>query len=116
MRLSTVDTLVLLFSVLVASCLYVVRKRRSIARAPGQGLNDMLGFWTTFELIYISAGCLQESMLAWMGLSIPDPAEIIRSNGILVPIALMYSAVVVGKSTIGASVFSIRDDTPKEAK
>lgn len=67
----------------------------------------MLGVWTTIELILIICSTIQESFLSWAGLRLPDPGELIRSNGILVPLALVYCAILVAKSTFIVSIVAV---------
>jgi hypothetical protein len=116
MRLSGLDSTVLLISFAIALVLYVSRRSRRIPAPPGQGLFDMLGAWTTFELLLITLSTLNSDLLAGAGISIPEPAEIIKSNGPLLPIALLYSAFLVARSTFLSSIDVVRSEDKDVAK
>jgi hypothetical protein len=107
LRLSGLDSSVLVISLFAAGILYALRKTRKVPSPPGQGLFDMLGVWTTIELVLIIFSTIQEGFISWAGLRLPDPGELIRSNGILVPVALVYSAILVAKSTFVASILEV---------
>ena len=94
--------------------LFVIRKLRSVGSSPGQGLFDMLGIWTTVELLLIALASLQQDLFAAIHVRLPEPAELIRSNGPLVPIALLYSAILVAKASFLPSIDAAASQRPKQ--
>lgn len=115
-RLSALDTGVLFVSLLAALVLYGLRRHGRVASTPGQGLFDMLGFWTTIELLLISAASLQQDLFTGIGVKLPEPAEIIKNNGPLVPIALVYSAILVARSSFVASIVTFTSEEKDRPK
>ena len=71
----------------------------------------MLGVWAVLELILISLADLNFSL---SGITIPEPAELIRSNGPLLPFALIYCALVLGTSTAKPTMDVVREGQPKQ--
>lgn len=103
MPLSGLDSAVLLLGLIAALLLYGLRLWRRRVSAPGQFLLDWLGVWTIIELALIGISSMNRTMLGWIGLHPPNPAEIIRSNGLLLPISMLYCAGLVSKNTVIAT-------------
>ena len=76
----------------------------------------MLGFWTTIELLLISAASLKQDLFTVIGITLPEPAEIIKNNGPLVPIALVYSAILVARSSFVASIVTFTSEEKDRPK
>lgn len=112
-RLSGLDSTILLVSFAGAVSLWFFRRSKGTPSPPGQGLFDMLGIWTTIELVMIAASSFEQSLLDGVGVNIPPPAELIKNNGVLFPISIAYCAILVAKSTFIGS-FTAAKSAEKE--
>ena len=110
--LGHLDSAVFLSSVLVAALLRYARHRTGQELTNEQLFYDMLSFWTLVELLLLFSADLDFGI----GLPVPDFSELIRSNGVLLPLALAYCAFLVGQSTLWPTITSLRSsDRPKPA-
>ena len=112
-RLNGLDSAVLVISFVGAMVLLLLKHRKRIGRAPEQVFGDMCGIWTTIELVLISASTLQQDMLLRVGIHLPEPAEIIRNNGPLVPLSLLFCAYLAAKSTFVGSIAAVQSEEKK---
>lgn len=67
----------------------------------------MLGIWTVVELLLIVAADMDPSITGWR---MPSVAEMIRSNGALLPFALLYCAWQIALSTLAPTISQLRDN------
>lgn len=65
----------------------------------------MLGIWAVLELILISLADLDIKLV---NITIPEPAELIRNNGPLMPFALSYCALLLGAATAKPTIDVVR--------
>lgn len=107
--LNALESMILLSGLLAAVALYAVRKWRKRISAQGQFLMDWLGAWTIVELVLIGVSSFNHDILNAIGLDLPMPVEIIKSNGLLLPISMIYCAGLVGRNTLIATLDAIRE-------
>lgn len=104
------DSAVFVASLAVAAVLRYARHRTGQELTNEQPFTDMLSFWTFIELLLLFSADLD------FGLHLPVPsfADLMVSNGILIPIALANCAFLVVQSTLWPTIASIRSgDRPK---
>lgn len=108
--LGHLDSAIFLLSVAVAALLRYGRHRAGQELSNEQLFYDMLSFWTLVELLLLFSADLDLGI----GLPVPDFSELIRSNGVLLPIALAYCAFLVAQSTLWPTIISLRSaEKPK---
>lgn len=74
---------------------------------------DWLGTWTIVELLLIGVSSCNPKVLALLGITAPDPVKLIQSNGLLLPIAMIYCAALMSKNTFLATWEAVKD-LPKD--
>lgn len=109
-RLNGLDSSVLIISFVGAMALLALKHRKRVGRSPEQVFADMCGIWTTIELVVISISTLQQDLLVRVGIHLPEPAEIIRNNGPLVPLSLLFCAYLAAKSTFVSSISAVQSE------
>lgn len=111
--LGHLDSGIFVLSVVVAALLRYARHRTGQELSNEQLFYDMLSFWTLVELLLLFSAELD------FGIGLPglDFSDLIRSNGILLPIALAYCAFLVAQSTLWPTITSLRSpDKPKPTR
>jgi hypothetical protein len=77
---------------------------------------DWLSAWTIIELILIGVSSFNREILDAVGLYPPMPTAIIKSNGLLLPISMMYCAGLVGRNTLFSTLDAIRQPAKSEGQ
>lgn len=114
--LSAFDTGILVLGLVLASILYLARKLRGRVSAPGQFLMDWLGIWTIVELGLIGISSCNHAILAIVGIVPPNPVDIIKNNGLLLPVSMMYCAGLVFKNTLMTTITAIKEPEKETRK
>lgn len=114
-RLNGLDSSVMVISVIGALVLLSLKHRRKVTGALEQLFGDMCGIWTTIELVLISISTLQQDLLLKVGIHMPEPAEIIRNNGPLVPLSLLFCAALAARTTFVSSISAMRGNDGKKS-
>ena len=114
-RLNGLDSSVMIVSAIGALVLLSSKHRRRMPGALEQLFGDMCGIWTTIELVLIAIATLQQDLLLSAGIHMPEPAEIIRNNGPLVPLSLLFCAALAAKTTFVSSISSLKGGDQKKS-
>jgi hypothetical protein len=85
-----------MFAVLLA----IVRAIHSIKTPKGQWLSDATGVWTVQLLFLISLSTITNRAPFFHNLIIPPEAELIQTNGVLVPLAFSYCALMIANNLV----------------
>lgn len=105
LRLGSLDTKVLVVSIAAAVLLAALRYFSRKPSPNGQLFYDMLGVWTVIELGLIVAADLDPSVTRMPDLNVVD---LIRSNGALLPFALLYCGWIVATSTLAPTIILLK--------
>ena len=98
--LTPLDTAIFVIAVGAAMALAFIRAMHKIEVGKGQFLADATGVWTIIVLLLISLSTFSHQAPFFPNLEIPAESELIRSNGVLIPIAFMYCAVMIASNLI----------------
>lgn len=94
LTLSPLDAWILVISALSAVLLAWTRTLHGIPMGKGQLFGDGASVWTIIVLFLISISTITRHVPV-LNVEIPTESELIRSNGVLIPLAFLYCATMI---------------------
>jgi hypothetical protein len=98
--LTPLDAATFGIAAVVATILAILRPLHGIKAGKGQWLADATGVWTVAILLMIALSTFTRQLPFLPNVQVPSESDLIKNNGILIPFAFTYCALMISNNII----------------